>query len=249
MPDILFTAGAKGGTGKSTAARFLITYLRDHGADPLLLDLDDENRTLSRFFPEALQVEIKKKSSHDILVERALHGDSLIIADLKAGTGREVLDWWLDVPFDELQSPRVQFVCVASITSSPDSVQSFFNWVTALQDRVAYVVFRNLKDGDYLPDYDESDEALAFRERFTPHHVVLPRLDEEYVTELERLDLTVAEVLDSSNGVSARGKNIGTVLCRLMVRARLRRFQQNIYDQLDPIRQLLSTHTARESKP
>ena len=69
--------------------------MRHHGADPLVLDLDDENRTLSRFFPEALQVEIKKKSSHDILVERALKGDSLIIADLKAGTGRDVLDWWL----------------------------------------------------------------------------------------------------------------------------------------------------------
>ncbi len=244
MSDILFTAGAKGGTGKSTAARFLITYLRDHGADPLLLDLDDENRTLSRFFPEALRVEIKKKASHDVLVERALHGDSLIIADLKAGTGREVLDWWLDVPFDELQSPRVRFVCVASITSSPDSVQSFFNWVTALQDRVTYVVFRNLKDGDYLPDYDKSNEALAFRERFKPHHVVLPRLDEEYVTELERLDLTIAEVLNSSDGVSSRGRDIGPLLCRLMVRARLRRFQQSIYDQLDPIRQLLSAHTA-----
>src|SRR5881296_2318390 len=104
MPDILFTAGAKGGTGKSTAARFLITYLRDRGADPVLLDLDDENRTLSRFFPEALQVEIKKRSSHDILVERALGDSSLIVADLKAGTGRELLDWWLDVPFEELRS-------------------------------------------------------------------------------------------------------------------------------------------------
>src|SRR6266516_5697049 len=249
MPMILFTAGAKGGTGKSTAARFQVTYLRDHGADPLLLDLDDENRTLSRLFSETLQIEIEKKSSHDVLVERALPGDFLIIADLKAGTGREVLDWWLDVPFDELQSPRIQFVCIASITSSPDSVQSFFNWVTALRDRVTYVVFRNLKDGDYLPDYDKSNEALAFRERFKPHHVVLPRLDEEYVTELERLDLTIAEVLNSSDGVSSRGKNIGAVLCRLMVRARLRRFQQNIYDQLDPIRQLLSTHTPRESEP
>src|ERR1044071_1121135 len=140
MPTILFTAGAKGGTGKSTAARFLITYLRGHGADPLLLDLDDENRTLSRFFPEALQVEIKKKSSHDVLVERALHGDSLIIADLKAGTGREVLDWWLDVPFDELQSPRVQFVCVASITSSPVSVPTAFTWGRGIQARVPSVV-------------------------------------------------------------------------------------------------------------
>jgi len=214
------------------------------------VDLDDENRTLSRFFPEAHQVEIKKKSSHDVLVERALNGDSLIIADLKAGTGRELLDWWLDVPFEELQSQGVAFICLASVTSSPDSVQSFLNWVTALQDRVRYIVFRNHKDGDYLPDYDESDGALSFRETFRPHHVVIPRLDEEYVTELERLDLTIAEVLNSSNGMSARGRNIGPVLCRLMVRARLRRYQQTIYDQLDPIRELLSAHTNNaESQP
>ncbi len=239
MPIILFTAGAKGGTGKSTAVRFLITYLRGHGTDPLLLDLDDENRTLSRFFPEALQVEIKKKSSHDILVQQAIIGVPLLIADLKAGTGKEVLDWWLDVPFDEMESLGVRFVCIASITSSPDSVQSFFNWVSALQGSVKYIVFKNLKDGEYLPDYDASDEALTFREKFTPHHVVIPRLDEEYVTELERLDLTIAEVLDAANGVSAQGKEIGPILGQLMVRARLRRFQQNIYAQLDPILAIL----------
>ena len=83
---ILFTAGAKGGSGKSTAARLVITYLREHGEDPLLLDLDDENKTLSRFFPEAIKVEIKKSSSHDILVEKVLSSDhSLVLADLKAG--------------------------------------------------------------------------------------------------------------------------------------------------------------------
>jgi hypothetical protein len=191
--------------------------------------MDDENRTLSRYFPESIQVEIRKKEYHYVLVERALNGDSLILADLKAGTGREVLDWWLDIPFDELSLLQVRFICVASITSSPDSVQSFFNWVSALRDCVAYIIFKNLKDGEYLPDYDASDEALAFREKFAPHHVVLPRLDEEYVTELERLDLTIADVL------SPRSKGIGSLLGQLMVRARLRRFQQNVYDQLDPI--------------
>jgi hypothetical protein len=229
MSNILFTAGAKGGTGKSTAMRFLVTYLREQGIDPQLLDLDDENRTLSRFFPEAVRVEIKKKSSHDILVERALDHSCLILADLKAGTGREVLDWWLDVPFDELHNWDVSFTCLASITSSPDSVQSFLNWVSALQDRVQYVVFKNLKDGEYLPDYEQSDGALKFRQKFAPHHVVIPRLDEEYETELERLDLTIAEAL------SPGGKDIGPLLGQLMVRARLRRFQQNIYDQLGPI--------------
>lgn len=235
MSTILFTAGAKGGTGKSTAVRFIITYLRERGIEPVLLDLDDENRTLSRFFPEAIQIEIRKKASHDILIELALRNDSLLIADLKAGTGREVLDWWIDVPFDELQSQHVGFICLASITSSPDSVQSFLNWVSVLRRRVSYIVFKNLKDGDCLPDYDVSTQAILFREKYTPHHVSLPRLDEEYVTELERLSLTVAEVLDGGDGKSARGKEIGTVLSQLMVRARLRRFQQEIYAQLDPI--------------
>ena len=80
---VIFTAGAKGGTGKSTAARLLITFLRQNDADPLLLDLDDESSTLSRFFPEAHRVTIKKKSSHDVLVEQAISGKhSLILADL-----------------------------------------------------------------------------------------------------------------------------------------------------------------------
>lgn len=235
MSTILFTAGAKGGTGKSTAARFLITYLREHGFDPLLLDLDDENRTLSRFFPEAIPVQVRKTSSHDVLVNSALNGNSLIFADMKAGTGREVLDWWLDVPFDELLPLNFRFVCIAAITSSPDSVQSFFNWASSLRNRVTYVVFKNLKDGDYLPDYDASDQALKFREGFKPHHVVMPRLDEEYVTELERLDLTISDVLQASDSVSPRGRNISPLLSQLMVRARLRRFQQNIYAQFDAI--------------
>ncbi len=246
MSTIIFTAGAKGGTGKSTAARFLITFLRERGANPLLLDLDDENRTLSRFFPEALKIGIKKGASHDVLVEHALNGSPLIMADLKAGTGREVLDWWLDVPFDELQSLQIRFVCVASITSSPDSVQSFFNWVGALQEKVRYIVFKNLKDGDVLPDYDSSNEALSFRERFSPHHVILPRLDEEYVTELERLDLTISEVLNTANGKSPAGKDVGPLLCRLMVKARLRRFQQNVYTQLEPILEILKAEVPNE---
>ena len=237
---ILFTAGAKGGSGKSTAARFVITYLREHGEDPLLLDLDDENKTLSRFFPEAIKVEIKKSSSQDILVEKVLSSDhSLVLADLKAGTGRDVLNWFADVPFDELHSLGVRFVCIGSITSSPDSAQSFLNWVTVLQNRVSCLVFKNLKDGDVLPDYETTSEAIAFRKNLVPCHVTLPRLDEEYQTELERLNLTISEVLDSENGISSHGKAIGPILSQLLVRARLRSFQRRIYGQLSQALELL----------
>jgi len=96
-------------------------------------------------------------------------------------------------------------------------------------DRVTYVVFKNLKDGDSLPDYELSDEAIQFREKFRPYQIVMPRLDEEYATELERLNLTIADVLDPKE------RSVGPLLGKLMVKSRLRRYQQNIYEQINPL--------------
>jgi len=245
MSTIIFTSGAKGGTGKSLAVRFLTTYLRENDHKPVLLDMDDENRTLSRFFPEAQRIEIKKSSSNDVLVEKVTTGTKLIIADLKAGTGKDTLKWWLDVPFDEL--PNVNFICLASITSSPDSVQSFLNWANELQGKVSYVVIKNQKDGNIFPDYEKSNQSGDFREKYMPIEIVIPRLDDEYMTELERLNLTISEVLEANGATMTvptapgkKSKPIGDILCRLMVRARLRRFQNDIYRQFDPILKLLS---------
>ena len=248
MSTVIFTAGAKGGTGKSTVARFLITYLRENGHDPLLLDMDAETKTLSRFFPEAEQIEIRKESSNDVLVERVLDEKKLIIADLKAGTGRDTLQWWKDVPFDSDELKDVNFICVGSITSSPDSIQTFLNWAGELEDKVSYIVFKNEKDGDTFPDYGTSDESTKFRSDYLPIEINIPRIDEEYMSELERLNLTISEVLEA-NGAKYTlldkhrnkfGKPIGNILCRLMVRARLRRFQNGIYDQFAPILNFLN---------
>jgi MinD-like ATPase involved in chromosome partitioning or flagellar assembly len=238
MPTIIFTAGAKGGTGKSTAVRFLITYLREHGFSPSLFDMDDESKTLSRFFPEATQVKIKKASSHDVLIEKIIeYGEKLIVADLKGGTGRDTLDWWLGLPFSKLTD--IQFICIAAITSSPDSVQSFLNWAAALKDKVSYIVCKNQKDGDIFPDYDESAEAAAFCDTLNPRHVMIPRLDEEYMTELDRLNLTVAEVIQAEGSETINGKTISPALSRLLIRARLEDFQHNVYSQFQPVLNLL----------
>lgn len=237
---ILFTAGAKGGSGKTTAARFLISYLQDHEAYPLLLDLDDENRSLSRFYPEAFRVDIHQEFAHDVLIEKATSGHHpLIVADLKAGTGHEVLQWFLEVPFEQLKKEAVEFLCLGSITSAPDSVQSFLNWATALENRVNYLVFKNLKDGDQLYDYERTRQAIEFQERTRPRHVVIPKLSARYQTELEIRCLTISEVLNGENGISARGNPLGPVLSSLMGRARLRNYQQGIYDQLDAVQEVL----------
>lgn len=248
---VIFTAGAKGGSGKTTAARFILSYLHDHDLSPLILDLDDENQSLSRFYPEAIRVDIHQEFAHDILIEKARCGEHpLIVADLKAGTGHEVLEWFLEVPFEALQSERVEFLCIGSITSAPDSVQSFLNWAVALGSRVGYLVFKNLKDGEQLYDYERSRQAMEFQERLRPRHVVIPRLSPTYQTELEIRQLTIREVLKSQNGTSSRGRPLGLVLGSFMARARLGSYQRKIYQQLDEVQEmLLPTLATEEEKP
>jgi len=238
MSTIIFTAGAKGGTGKSTATRFIITYLREKGFKPFLLDMDDESRTLSRFFPEAQRIDMKEPFSHNVLIKKVIAGEKLVVADLKGGTGGDTLEWWLDVPFEEL--PDINFICLASITTSPDSVQSFLSWAAALQDQVSYIVCKNQKDGATFPDYEASGEAIYFKNKFKPLHVLIPNLHELYTTELERLNLTIAEVLEAAGSDSINGKAIGDILPGILERAHLRRFQRNIYDQFEPVIKLLN---------
>jgi hypothetical protein len=151
---------------------------------------------LSRFFPEAVQLGTQPEFAHDVLIEKAIsqeHG--IIVADLKAGTGHEVLKWFLELPFSELKRRGVEFVCVGSITSAPDSVQSFLNWAASLDDHVRYLVFRNLKDGEQLFDYDQTRQAGEFRTRFNPAHVTVPKLSPLYQTEFVIRGRTIRQVL------------------------------------------------------
>jgi hypothetical protein len=253
MSTIIFAAGAKGGTGKSTAICLLTNFLRKQGLKPLLLDMDNENRTLSRFFPEAEQVKLDiididgeyshDEYSNDVLINKALEGEKLVVADLKAGTGRGTLDWWSKLPFSRLS--HIRFICLASINNSPDSVQSFFNWANTLQNRVAYIVCKNKRDGVICADYDESFEGIRFHETTEKlYEVIIPDF-KRYMTELERLNLTVTEVLDSLDAdanadKTPAGKEISLELKNLLVRARLEDFQNKIFSQFQPVLNILN---------
>jgi hypothetical protein len=205
------------------------------------MDLDDESKSLSRFYPDAVQVNIHQEFAHDVLIEKAISGrHPLIIADLKGGTGYEVLHWFLDVPFDHLRQEGVEFVCIGSITTAPDSVQSFLNWPGFLGERVSYVVFKNLKDGDQLFDYESSIQAAEFRKRLSPAHITIPKLSPLYQAELEIRRLTFSQVLEGHNGNSSDGQPLGPVLGNLMARARLQSFQAEIFRQFDAIATTLS---------
>ena len=206
----------------------------------MLIDMDEECRTLSRFFPEARKVSTKDPEnpfSQDILVETITDdGSDLVIADLKGGVGEDTLEWWNRLPFHELEN--VNFICLASVTSSPDSVKSFLAWADSLRDAVSYIVCKNEKNGAAFPDYDSSELVFQFRAQMKPHHVKIKNLNEIYMTELERLNLTVADVLAANGQSNYNGKSISPMLTKTLKRAHLRSFQNEIYEQFNRIPEL-----------
>jgi len=239
---ILMNAGAKGGTGKSTFIRFPISWLQDAGVEPYLIDADDENATLSRFFPQALKIEPKRIKSYDLIIDIAEKGEHpLIMVDLKAGVGNAMIQWVSDLPFIELAELGISFVFIGVITSSPDSVSSFLKWVDFLGRRVKFAVVRNLKDSDAIgldpksiefPEYDSTREALEFRRRYKPAEIIMPGLDPEYQAELERCNLTIRDVVAKRPGVPL-------ALSSLIVRSKLNNYQNGIYAQLAAHKELI----------
>jgi MinD-like ATPase involved in chromosome partitioning or flagellar assembly len=243
MPcKIILTCGAKGGTGKSTILRSIITWLQEAGIEPYLIDADDENATLFRFFPQALKIVPNRVKANDLIIDMAERGEHpLIIVDLKAGTGDLMLRWVADVPFEELKAIGVEILCIGVLTSSPDSVSSFLRWVNFLGKRVKYMVVRNLKDSDaweqkpeevILPEYDKTKQALEFRKLYKPAEIVLPAMDPEYQSELERLNLTIRDVL-------AKHPNTPPALDSMIVRSKLRNFQARLYEAFAQYKDLL----------
>jgi hypothetical protein len=241
---ILIGAGTKGGVGRSTFLRILITWMQDAGVHPFLIDADDENPTMKRFFSAAHQIIPSRVKANDEIIgiaERDKH--PIMAVDMKAGTGGMMDSWVANVPFEELETELgVTMLFIFVVTSSPDSVTSLLRWVNFLGGRVKYLIVKNLKDSDaadqkrpedvLIPAWDATKQALEFRRLYSPAVIVMPALDPEYQSELERLNLTIRDVL-------AKHPNTPMSLSSLIVRQKLRNYQAFLYSQLEKHKELL----------
>jgi len=217
--------GTKGGVGKSTYAVHLADWFASLEIPHKLLDMDDENATLARFFPAAERRNSRKLTEKDSLVtEFAESGQyALVLADLRAGSGDEMLDWFKDVPFDYLAEKGIKFVCHGSVTSDPDSVSTLINWANAIGDAVKYVVVKNYKDGNEIPALDRTEEGEEFLRQFTPAIIQLQAVPTAIMSLLNARNLSFGNALNTTEQI--RGVNDS------MMRGRLARWQKEIFAQ------------------
>ncbi|CAF0698011.1 nucleotide-binding protein [Candidatus Methylacidithermus pantelleriae] len=224
--------GTKGGVGKTTLACHLTDYLKTHQVPFALYDGDEENHSLSRFFSEANAINLRNVRSIDTAVSEAESGrHKVVLVDLRAGSGSEVLEWFEDVPFDELRVEGIGFVGWGCVTTDPDSVTTLLHWADVLKERISYVVVRNEKDGPLGEQLDGSMGAIEFLKRNRPPVLTIPRFHPELMAELNRLNFSMGKVLSLEQKVPG--------LNDTMMRRRLLRYQGKIFEQFDKIRELI----------
>ena len=185
---VIFTAGAKGGTGKSTYLRHQISWYQKQAINPYILDCDEESKSTSRFFKNAVLVDTTKRMAPDVIIDAAL-GDvgDYILADMKAGIKGVMLNWFLDIDFKRIKEEYgVEFICIGLITMNPDSTNSFLEWVKRLQNDVKYLIVKNEVEGNYFNYFDENPHIKKIRKEYKPSIITFPKIDGQYQAELEK---------------------------------------------------------------
>ncbi|GEM_PF-2900515 len=138
----------KGGTGKSTLARWLIWQYRQKGMSFKAFDGDGSNASLARFYPDTEIVDVDGdglvKSWFETVVIPALLDSACqrVVLDLGAGAERLFRTWASDNQAPALLAEQgVEIVILHLMDPSLDSITPFLETLDALPDVTHQVVF------------------------------------------------------------------------------------------------------------
>jgi hypothetical protein len=227
-PMLIFIAGTKGGVGKSFTAIMLAGAAMDLGLSLTVYDTDNENRTLGVLMPE--QSTFLDETSEQYPLDEVINGlfadtcSDVTIVDMKAGTSRSTQEWFLSVPWDDLQNADIDVYVVGCITSDPDSVRTFVPWLTYFRDinlTVHFLIVKNLMDGDHFFSYSSLLEPAMKKLNINYQVFIFHAVEQKYINTLNENNLTIRVHINSKP----------TVLTTVMQKSRLRKHYFAITDQ------------------
>jgi hypothetical protein len=197
---VVFTQGGKGGVGKTEVILSLISWYRERGLEPALLDFDIENTNksgLQNFYPDARKLDVHREGALDEffdVCDEAANG--LVVADLGAGAG-EATYRWFDDAFADAQDFGLRFTSIGVSTNEAGAVQSVLKWAHHLQERVEYLIVLNeFREVGCEFRYWRSEPAAGrFEEAFSPRVMVMQARIQEFQAELRNRSATLQQVV------------------------------------------------------
>jgi hypothetical protein len=232
---VVFSIGGKGGVGKSWLIALLIDWYRARKVPFHALDLDNENNTLSRFYPDAEFIEVSSERDLDAMIEKIVESETaLTVIDMRAASTDRIAPWWKQVDFDSLQGEHgVRFTAIGVVDSSADSVANIGFWskdVLHGNPDIRFVIAQNKVRGAEL-SYLDSPARAEYQKTLDLAEIEIPKLDEWVHQKLEVGDLRVSAALEVEDPNSP--------LTRFMTRSRLKKYQQAMFEEFDKIKDRL----------
>jgi hypothetical protein len=184
----------KGGIGKSFVATLLHDFLIDEGVRVKAFDLDHANSTFQRFVPEAEFIDTDIDADKLGVLDRIVHvlpETDVVLVDNRATGGSKVLAYLDETRLPELQA---EFDCVLVFvviaTDDKDANSQIAELLDTHGERVSWLVARNLRDGDSLSLFAQSNSRKRLAD-LGAVEVDVPCLAEVTRNRLQDTNLTV----------------------------------------------------------
>ena len=212
---IVFITGDKGGVGKSFTARALVQYYIDHQIPFRAYDTDPVNPNLSQFYPDVTtSLNIEEEGALDT-IRYDFDKHSLFVVDCAARSIRDLDLWFKEMNlFEQRTSLKLSFTFLFVVT--PDKSCTFI-MKDALErfGKVArYVVIKNMAKGNNFSLYDESKLRQAFLIEYGGQEILLPKLLERTVVNLDHYDLGFSAALNDNRIISPDRSRVFSFLSR-----------------------------------
>lgn len=215
IKTLLFTIGAKGGTGKTITALGLADWLAVNRRPFTPLDCDHENQgKISAFanaFPEGSvgRPDLRSEDACDRLLLTASEAETgLTLADLPANSGADFLEWYKAVCTPEnLAELNLRVIVIGVITPESATFGAIADWAKVMQGTVSYIIALNHRHpargerslAELMPDYFASETGRRFRAAFNPVELEIPAMQGKAMADMlasNRLPSLAAECRD-----------------------------------------------------
>lgn len=229
---VVFSIGGKGGVGKSWLIALVVDWYRSLKIPFRAIDLDNENNTLSRFYPEAEFIEVSSQRDLDGMLEKIVDSETaLTLIDMRAASTDRIEPWWRQVDFNALRDEHgIRFSAIGVVDSSTDSVANIGFWardVLGTQKDIAFLIAQNLVRGEEL-SYSKSKAREEYLKTLDLAEIIIPKLDDWVHQKLELSDLRIGAALEISDPASE--------LTKFMTRSRLRKYQQVVFAEFEKVK-------------
>ena len=199
--NLLFTVGAKGGTGKSKLTSLFADYLDREGVPYQCFDCDGSTKTISHLYPDDDRVsfyEIRQQRDLDSMLQAAIDApEPIVLADMRAGSDGDFIPIFrmvLDEMSDELEDAELSVTAAAILANDNDSVFATAQWAKELRDDVRWLFVRNEIFGE-VTTLEQTEEGRKLLQACNPLSITIPQLNTLDAEALKKNRLTVDRAL------------------------------------------------------